>query len=363
MELLQDASHGYQDAFGVEDCASSRMRQGILSWLQMYYGGDGLLQLPYTIVRKLVRAVFCEYRAENAPQLPHREAMELALIAGESYLKPVMGETMRWRAVSRGNILVFARDFWGEPTDVGMVEKVYAGRYWYTLLERRQLDSRGLLTVTNRLFRSASQSSLGKEVSLKSLPMYQQLPQRFTCSQPLGGVGLVRVKLPMTNCIDGSREGVSVYAPAMELMTAIAENEQQLQKEFRHGQSRLVVSRDLLDRGQLKDEVFVALDESPDQVGITLFAPQLREQSYLNRQQAYLRAVENVIGLKRGLLSQVEAVDRTATEITSSEGEYFGVIRELQQAWQQAVTGAAELETRLTGIAYNPQIQWGDGVL
>jgi len=363
MELLQDINHGYQEAFGAADISSGAMKRGILRWLQLYYGGDSPLQLGYTIVRKLSRAIFAEYRSA-CPHMPAREAMELALIGGESYLKPVPGVPFRWRAISRGNILIFGRDLWGEPRDVGLIEKTLLGRYYYTLLERRTLGADGLLTVTNRLFRSGSRGQIGREVSLKSHPAYANLPQRYTYPQSMGSVGLVRLKMPMANCVDGSREGVSVYAPATELLEAIAENESQLQKEFRNGASRLVVSRDMLSGGQLRDEVFVALDESPDAVGITVFAPQLREQSYLNRQQAYLRSVENIIGLKRGLLSQVEAVDRTATEITSSEGEYMSTIVELRSVWDQAAKDACELEAALTGEAPgDPDIHWGDGIL
>ena len=363
MELLQDISHGYQDAFGAEDISSGPMKRAILRWLQLYYGGDSPLQLAYTVVRKLTRAIFAEYQSD-CPELPAREAMELALIGGESYLKPVPGAPFKWRAVSRGNILVFGRDLWGEPRDVGLMEKTLLGRHYYTLLERRTLGADGLLTVTNRLFRSGSRTAPGREVSLQSHPAYARLPQRYTYPQSLGGVGLVRLKMPMTNCVDGSREGVSVYAPAVELMEAIAENEAQLRREFQNGKSRLVVSRDMLSGGQLKDDVFVALDESPDAVGITVFAPALREQSYLNRQQAYLRSMENVIGLKRGLLSQVEAVDRTATEITSSEGEYMSAVVELRRTWEQAAAEAMVLEAALTGReAPLPNITWGDGIL
>ena len=119
----------------------------------------------------------------------------------------------------------------------------------------------------------------------------------------------------------------------------------------------------MLRDNQLQDSLFVGLDESPESVGITVFSPQLREQSYLNRQQAYLRALENLIGLKRGLLSQVEAVDRTATEITSSEGEYMGLIQELQGVWQAAADSAAALQETLTGERPDWSIAWGDGVL
>jgi len=365
MELFQDINHSYQDAFQVSDISSGAMKRAILLWLQLYYGTDSPLRLPYTIVRKLTRAIFAEYDSgENLKNLPHQEAMELALIAGESFLKPIVGDTVQWRAISRGNILVFGRDLQGEPTDVGLMEKSRRGRQWFTLLERRTLDESGFLTVTNRLFRSGSASELGREVSLKAHPDYGALPVRYAYPQSLGGVGLVRVKMPMTNCVDGSAEGVSVYAPAVGLLEAIAENEEQLRREFSNGRSRLVVSRDMLSGGQLRDDVFVALDESPDAVGITVFAPELREQSYLNRQQAYLRALENIIGLKRGLLSQVEAVDRTATEITSSEGEYMSAIWELRRVWEQVADRALALEGRLTAReAGQALIAWGDGVV
>ena len=120
----------------------------------------------HTIVRKLVRAVFAEYRMkgpEALTGLPHRTALELALIGGECYLKPVFLGTWQWQVVPRGSILVFARDWSGEPTDVGLMEKCRSGRNFYTLLERRRVDDRGLLTVTNRLFRSGSSRELARK--------------------------------------------------------------------------------------------------------------------------------------------------------------------------------------------------------
>ena len=358
MELLQDCGGLYAEAFGASDCSSPKMKRGILEWLRLYYGQEQRLRIPYTIVRKLVSGIFCEYDAPGLADLPEREAMELALICGESYLKPIPGG---WRPVSRGSMLVFSRDIWGEPTDVGLMEKTALGRSKFTLLERRTLQD-GTLTITNRLFKSQG-ASLGREVPLKTVPAYRELPAKFVYPQRMDSVGLVRLKMPMTNCVDGSSEGVSVYAPAASLIGALEENERQLDGEFRNGQSRLVVSRDLLSDGQLKDTVFVALDESPENVGITVFSPELRQKSYLERQQAYLRGVENIIGLRRGLLSQVEEVDRTATEITCSEGDYMATLWDLRRVWEAAAEKASRLREKLTGSGLDTKIAWGDGVL
>jgi len=191
-------------------------------------------------------------------------------------------------------------------------------------------------------------------------------------------VGLVSLRTPLANCVDGSRDGVSVYAPAVGLIRNIDRNEAQLSGEFDRGQSRIIASADLLrkdrnGRRRLEDKLFVGVDDDPEAVGLTIFSPELREQSFLARKQEYLRNVENVIGLKRGLLSEVEAAERTATEITSSAGDYNLSIIDFQWMFE----AAAEEAVRLCGVLgrlyrvpgahdIDPEgvsIDWGNGIL
>lgn len=376
---------GLEEAFGACDVTSEKMRRAMEDWFRLYYEKsaredyDPCLQLPYVIVRKLTRAVFGEYTAQTKGaftngvlqglDLCRETAVEQALIGGESYLKPVTdGKQWRFRVLDRRQVLIFGRDLSGEITDMGTVEKSRFGGKFYTLLERRTLD-KGTLVLRNRLFRSGSPGAVGKEVPLHAHPVYAGLPARFVFPVQMDSVGIWRMKNPAVNCIDGSLEGVSVYAPTVGLIRALGRNEAELSGEFSRGKSRIVVSADMLRNGKLSDSVFVGLDEAPQEVGITIFAPQLREGSYLARKQAYLKDVENIIGLKRGLLSQVEAVERTATEITSSEGEYALTIMDFQRMWQQAVHGCVQL-CRLLGKVYGMdtdheavQCCWGNGVL
>ena len=64
---------------------------------------------------------------------------------------------------------------------------------------------------------------------------------------------------------------------------------------------------------------------------MTVYSPQLRVEQFLARKQDILRSCESLIGFKRGILSEVEAAERTATEITSSEGDYNLTIQELHR--------------------------------
>lgn len=376
--------YGYQEAFGAWDRTGEEMLAAIREWFHLYYraaperGEDPCQRIAYTVVNKLVKAVFSEYKASAGDDfagrvlssLDGKRAVQLALIGGECGLKPCpQGEGFAFTLIPRQNLLIFGRDSRGLPTDIGTVERSETGDGYFTLLERRRVGDNGRLSIENKLYRSPSPHSLGKAVPLGSL--YPGLPERYTFPEPLEGLGLIWLKTPMVNCVDGGPDGVSVYAAAAGLIHSIDRNEYQLKGEFDRGESRVIASADILDQGQLKDHLFVGLDQDPESLGLTIFSPQLREQSFLARKQEYLRDVESLIGLKRGLLSQVEAQERTATEITSSQGDYNLTVMDFQAMWETAARQAVRLCGAL-GRLYsmkgaNPEaevtIDWGNGVL
>ena len=381
--------YDYEAAFGAGDKTSRAMRDAIDGWFRLYYDTDATTRsdpcqrVAYTVVNKLVKTVFGEYKASSdspfGAALLHRieplarSTVQLALIGGECYLKPCPEtDGFSFTLISRQDVLIFARDSAGMPTDMGTVERSTHGKYYYTLLERRTLDGQGRLQIANQLYRSLTGQSLGIRVPLNSHPEYAALEESYCYETPIGSVGLVQVKTPMLNCVDGSSDGVSVYAAAAGLIRNIDRNEAQLGGEFDRGESRIIASADLL-RGQegLQDHLFVGLDDDPEQVGITVFSPPLREQSYLARKQEYLRNVESIIGLKRGMLSDANTEDRTATEIAASAGDYSLTVIDFQTMWEQALRKIAALCCKL-GQLYGLcrekevpaiQVDWGNGVL
>lgn len=394
--LIRNATN-YALAFQATDITSAEMRKAINEWFDLYFqitpskDEDPCQRIPYTIVQKLTKTVFSEYETSTQTQDAfvdgilyaladlRAEAMQKALIGGECKIKPVPEKDgFRFAVVPRHNILVFGRDAAGNMTDIGTVEQTAHDKCYYTLLERRTVDERGFLTIKNRLFKSYNKDNLGQAVPLNSLPQYAQLQEEYTFTRPIWSIGLISLRTPMVNCVDGSHDAVSVYAAAAGLIHNINRNEAQLNGEFERGESRIIVSTDLLAKGKdgkpaLTDNVFVGLDEDAETTGITTFSPALRDASFLARKQEYLRNVENVIGLKRGLLSEVEAAERTATEITSSAGEYNLTIIDFQRRWEATVREALRLcgilgqLYKVTGaheIAEDAvSIDWGNGIL
>ena len=295
-------------------------------------------------------------------------ALEMALSGGECYVKPYPdGAGFSYTLIPRENVLIFARDRSGDPVDVGTCQRTVQGKFYYTLLERRTRVG-DQLVIENKLYRAGSRENLGQQVELKECAAYAHLPEKW--QYPLNHLGLVRMKCPTANCVDGSYDGVAVFAPASQLISRVDANEAQLTGEFARGQSRIFVSRDLLDADKnLTENIFVGLDEDPETVGITVFSPQLREQSFLARKQEYLRNIESVVGLKRGMLCEVNESMRTATEITASQVDYNLTVMELQAMWQQAAEDVMALCKLLAEMYGLPQGQaalvfdWGNGVL
>ena len=380
--------YNYEQAFGAADKTSSAMRKAIERWFGMYYentvteGSDPCQRIPYTVVNKLVKAVFGEYKATaDTPfgqsvlkelDAKKRLAMQLALVGGNCYIKPCPhGMGFSFTLVPRNRVLIFGADVAGNPTDIGLVEKCAFGNDYYTLLERRTVDAEGYLTISNKLYRSRDSRNLGAEVPLGNVPAYSALAESYRFQKPVGSVGLVAMKLPMLNCVDGSDEGVAVYASAEGLIQNIDRNEAQMNGEFARGESRVFASRDLLDRELgLQDHLFVGLDDDPERVGLTVYSPQLREASFLARKQEYLRNVESILGLRRGMLSDSNIEDRTATEITASSAEFSLTVMDFQQVWQRAVEESMALcglLAELYGLPVrdggNVHFDWGNGTL
>lgn len=396
--LLNNRIYHFEQAYpGAKDCSTSAVRAAVEDWFRLYFDRevteeeDPCQRLPYTIVSKLSRTSFAEYEAAavdanafvagvlDGLEQVRKRAMQLTLIGGESWIKPVpAGRGFVFNVMRRDMVTILSRGPDGRATALGSAEVTQQDGRFYTLLERRSLDGSGRLVIENKLYCSWDGQSIGTPVPLTSVPQYAALKPSATVGD-VGGLGLVSLRVPLENCVDGSADAVSVYAAAAGLIHNINRNERQLSREFENGQSRVFASADLLTKRkngtrELPPGLFVGLDDDPDSTGVTVFSPALRQESFLARKKEYLRNLETVIGLKRGLLGEVEAAQRTATEVTSSQGDYALTIQDLQQMWESAVRQTVLLCGRLGKLyrvsgAFEPdpdkavRIEWGNGVL
>ncbi|BAK99002.1 putative portal protein [Oscillibacter valericigenes Sjm18-20] len=361
--MFNNKIQSFEQAFKAKDITSSKMQDAIRTWFLMYMecpppeDEDDCQRLPVVIVNKITKTTFSEYEATMQVKSakadfmtallvkldkPKKVAMQQALVGGECFVKPILApDGFDFSIVRRDCFIPLARDTAGRITDIGTSETTsYNGKY-YTLLERRTVAINGDLTIQSKLYVSSDPALIGSEADLSSLPKYEGLQPEIVLPG-IGNIGMAYVKTPLLNCVDMSQDGVSIYAPAVGLIRNINRNESQLDDEFTNGASRIIASDDMLRKDEdgnrhFDKKLFVGFDDDPEAVGVTIFSPALREASYLARKQEYLRNIESQIGLKRGILSDVETVEKTATEITSSAGDYNLTIVDFQRMWEDAL--------------------------
>ncbi len=234
---------GLEQAFpGRRDCTTPAMQRAVADWFGLYFDDqitleeDPCQRLPVVVVSKLQRACFAEYRAICGEEFGRgvlrgleevrSKAMQLALIGGECWLRPALtpGE-IGFTVLRRDAVAVLARDSRGRAVELVSGEEFRRGKEKYTLLERRCQTGQGTL-VENRLFCSRG-GGLGMPVSLDRLPQYAALQPRLLL-EGVEQLGLVNLRLPLENCVDGSPDPVSVYAAAAGLIHNINRNERQL---------------------------------------------------------------------------------------------------------------------------------------
>ena len=359
------------ECFGQPDVTSQEMRDAINAWRDTYLKREGdkasdpCMRMAYVIVHKLQKGVFAEYSSDildkektakgkwmdrNLSQLDliRDSILQWMLIGGECWVKPVPrpgpdGSTIfAPLLVHRTDAVILAREPDGRVTSIVTAEHTARGSQYYTLLERRTVDANGYLTIENKLYASFDRGTLGIRTALSKLDRYAQLPDLYTYPVPVGGVGMTPLRVPLANCVDGSMDAISIYEPAMGLIRNIDQNEKQLNDEFELARHRLIAPAEMLKTGRdgrrtLDDSVFVALKDIHSDLAPTAFTPQLRDEPYERREQKYLRAIENQIGLKRGMLSDAQEVEKTAFEVASTAGDYNLSLLDLQQVWFDGV--------------------------
>ena len=244
------------------------------------------------------------------------------------------------------------------------------------LLEDYDLDpptSFPCVQVVHLAFRSATRTSLGTPEELSIRPEWDEL-------QPVAWLtGLDKLPLgyfvtPIVNTVEPDSElGAAMFEPARQQIIDADEQYTRLDWEYEGGE----LAVDTADRylkpsaaGQQlsraealkeygvppaaidstaphhRERLFHGLDINS---GILqgapfyqVFAPALRDSSYLAGLNQYLRNVESHAGLSFGVLSQVADVEKTATEIVSSKQKLYATVSDLQAALEDALRGLIE---------------------
>ena len=407
----------------VQICESGAMKNAIELWQDMYKneppwkGGKNNtrpLNLPAVISSEFARLILTEFRIEISGS-PMAEYLDKQLKKDTVELK----KFVEWYCAGGGIAIrpyVSGIDDSGRPTTIRLdfvrsidffpcaytnemitaavfVEGKKIGDYLYTRLEYHELNGREY-TITNKAFRSEQifqydadggysiNDRFQTEVPLATVPDWAGLSEEPVTIGNMDKPLFVYIKVPVANNIDTSSPlGVSVYSRAVEVIEDTDTQYGRFLWEYKATEAAINADESLFKKDRRGKPILPAGEErlfrtfdfdSADSGGgfIKEYAPEIRYEAQAKGLNKQLQLIELLVGLAPGTLSEMQEVERTATEIKAGKQRSYHTVSSMQEAWQRGFQDLMD-DMRTLAVLYDIvpdgdtelNCSWGDGVL
>lgn len=390
------------------DCTYNSMANAMEKWLRMYYDEPSWLKktnghslnLPASIAAEFARLVMVEFDVEisGSPKADFLNAqfkrvaanlqtnLEKGCSVGGIVFKPyVSGGIILTDCVIQDEFIPV--EFFDDICVGGVfVNKITKGDRYYWQLEKQRYDFAAKThSSQSRFFVSAAPDKLGKEIDASEYPL--PVRKEFTiyhCDMPLFAFW----RVPLANTVEkDSPLGISVYARAARNIKEADKQWDRFLWEFEGGELAIDASEFALRQAPVQDSegnlVKMEMPKTKDRLFrrinarkqdnsafYQVFAPQLRDSSYGNGLNRILRAIEWIVGLAYGSLSDPQDVDKTAEEVKASKQRSYTFVSNMQKSLQTALEQYIYALDKYASVcnlapagAYHIKWNWGDGVL
>lgn len=328
------------------------------------------------------------YQKRLVSNLP--TALEKALAFGGMIIKPYMSNGQIYLDFNyQGEFYPIAFDDDGNIIDIAFFDQFTSGKYIYTKVERQTFSqAKKMVIIENKAFKAQArkddddtEQELGNEISLTDVERWAGISEDPVtigdAEKPLYGF----FKVPMANNVDlKSPLGISIFEPAKRLIKKADEQFSRLDWEYAGGQLAIDVDPTavtysegyygtMTNMDDCKDRLYRKLDLGSDET-YHAWSPALRDANYIAGLNLYTNKIEDMLGLARGSLSQVESDARTATEIKLLKQRTYITVSAIQNELEKAILDvvyAMNVFTELYNLApsgeYETNIDWKDSIL
>lgn len=288
------------------------------------------------------------------------EELQEGIASGAMVIKPLGGSRVQF--VSQFDFLPVEYDSEKRLTAVIFPDCRKIGDKYATRLEYHRIDGKGL-TITNRAFLSGYEYELGRPVELSIVDDWASLPEQVTypdVKRPIYGY----YRNPIKNVLDGSSAGVSAFESAVTKIKRLDIQAERLDWEFQSGERRihldaLAIKMEGSKTSALDSRLYRGLDLM--QRGEDLYkeySPALRQADFIAGLEELRREIEFSVGLAYGDLSNVNMVEKTATEMRISRQRKYNTVTAMQENLRRCLEdlcyGLAFFNGRINaGYAFN----------
>lgn len=355
----------------IDFCMSSEMANRIELWSRMYENRPpwisdtvDTMELPASIAGEIARLTTLELKTEckgsaRAKYLNEiyqkkvltglRIPVEYGCAKGGLIFKPYPSlGSLDVQIIQADCFFPISFDSSGRIIQCVFLEQFRKGNKIYSRLEIHDLKG-DILTVTNRVYLSTNDFTLGSEVGIGAVDRWSDLSPSISFS------GVTRLpfgyfRVPLANAEDSdSPLGVSVFSRAVGLIKEADRRYSQVNWEYDAKEAAVHIAQSLLkvnpqtqetEYPKGKERLYREIDYNmgaTDKPLLDTFSPDIRDQSYYNGLNKQLRLIEFNCNLAYGTLSDPNNIDKTAEEIRSSKQRSYQFISDTQASLQVAL--------------------------
>ena len=380
-----------KNIIGKDVALSQTMIDAINDWKKMLAGkaewcDDTVesLRLEEGICREFADAVLVEMEAsilnnddmDNVLQKCLKDMnkkLQTGFALGAMVLRPLGPDRAEYVAADKFIPISFNDD--GTPNDIAfLVTKCIGENAYYTRVERHYFTN-GNLTIENKCYHSQSQSDIGQSCSLEEIPEWANIQPGPIMYMGMTEMDFGYYQNPIENKVDGSSCGVSIYESAKGLIRKADIQAARLDWEYDSGERAIHVDEKALkNKGgktylpRLKKRLYrgLNLEDGKDKELYKEYSPEMRDEAFRRGLNEAKREIEFNVGLAYGDLSDVQEVDKTATEVLAAKSRKYNRVTaiqgKLEDCLQEFVNALAFYNgTYTSGVEFN--CEFNDSIL
>ena len=278
----------------------------------------------------------------------------------------------------------------GDITEAAFIQKKIDKDIVYSRLEHHKYANHSV-TVTNLAFKSTSSvkndADLGQQIPLTSVPEWSNIEPVVKIDK-VDRLMFAYFKMPEANTIDmQSPLGVSGFDKATHLIEQADKQYSRLLWEYEGGELAIDIDRDALrdtevrnDKGEvimtskmghLQQRLYRPVDIGSEGDTYNQYAPTLRDASYISGLNTILMHIEDISGLSRGTISEVDVAEaRTATELRIIKQRSYQTNADIQTAMETCLKDLIYVMNCLCELyditptgEYETSFEWDDSIL
>lgn len=340
--------------FGSNVELSESMVDAINTWKSMMNGSADWvkgevksLRIENGICREFSDAVVVEMEAnvqndENLDKVLQKSIADLnknlqsGLALGSFILRPLGDGNFEYVTADKIVPISFGDD--EKLTSVAILSTKKQGGYYYTRIEKHYFTN-GSLTIENTCYRSLLKSHIGTVCNMNEVDDWAKIQPGPIIYPGMTDMDFGYYKNPINNEIDDGKCGVSVFESAKEIIQKADIQAARLDWEYESGERAIHVDdRALKKKGDkfamphLRGKLYrgMNLEYGKDMDLYKEFSPDMRDEAFKRGLEEYKREIEFVVGLAYGDLSNVNEVEKTASEIKASKARKYNRVSAIQ---------------------------------